>query len=104
MTAVRTMLAHSLRPRTAAEIMPYLERVIFAVGIINPFTAVPQLYQIWWLQAVGGLNLITVGAALLMSVLWTAYGLLTRQTVVWATSVLWVAMNTAIAGGVVAFS
>jgi hypothetical protein len=98
------MVASAVRPRTHAEIMPYLERLIFGFGMINPLTAIPQLYQIWGLNAVGGLSLITVGAALVMSVLWTAYGAMTRQTVVWATSVLWVGMNTATAVGVAVYS
>ena len=98
------MLTIAFRPRTTSELMPHLERVIFAVGIVNPFTAIPQLYQIWGTHAVGGLSLVTVSAALLMSVLWTTYGLMTRQLVVWATSALWVAMNSAIAVGVAVYS
>ena len=72
--------------------------------MINPLTAVPQLYQIWGLHAVAGLSLFTVSAALLMSVLWTAYGAMTRQTALWASSSLWVGMNGATVAGVMAFS
>lgn len=104
MSAVLTMVASAVRPRTHAEIMPLLEKLIFGLGMVNPLTAIPQLYQIWGLNAVGGLSLVTVGAALVMSVLWTAYGAMTRQTVVWATSVLWVGMNTATVLGVAVHS
>jgi uncharacterized protein with PQ loop repeat len=104
MQAVRTTFFQLLRPRSTAEIMPLLERAVFGVGMINPLTAIPQLYQIWGMHAVGGLSLFTVSAALLMSVLWTVYGALTRQTALWATSLVWIGMNGATVAGVIAYS
>lgn len=104
MHTARLRLSHFLRPRTQAELLTLVERVVFVVGMINPLTAVPQLYQIWGLHAVAGLSLFTVSAALLMSVLWTAYGAMTRQTALWASSSLWVGMNGATVAGVMAFS
>lgn len=84
--------------------MPRLEKAIFGLGVVNPLTAIPQLYQIWGYHAVGGLSLVTVAAALAMSMLWTAYGVLTRQTVLWATSALWIVMNGATIVGLAVFS
>ena len=78
---------------TTEQIKPHLEKAVFGFGIVNPIMAIPQLYNIWGQHHVSGLSLITVGAALVMSMLWTAYGLVDRQTVVWATSALWVGMN-----------
>ncbi|MBE0416813.1 MAG: hypothetical protein IBX63_03520 [Coriobacteriia bacterium] len=104
MHAARATFIHILRPRSKAEVLPLLERAVFGVGMINPLTAIPQLYQIWELHAVGGLSLFTVGAALLMSVLWTAYGALTRQTALWATSLVWIGMNGATVAGVIVHS
>jgi uncharacterized protein with PQ loop repeat len=104
MHVLRANFFHILRPRTKDELLPMLERAVFGVGMINPLTAIPQLYQIWGLHAVGGLSLFTVSAALLMSVLWTAYGALTRQTALWATSLVWIGMNGATVAGVVVFS
>lgn len=104
MHALRTTLDNVFRPRAKDEVLALVERAVFGVGLINPLTAVPQLYQIWGLHAVGGLSLVTVGAALLMSVLWTTYGVLTRQTALWSTSVLWIGMNGATVVGVVVYS
>lgn len=104
MHVLRTTFFHILRPRTRDEILPLIERAVFAVGMVNPLTAIPQLYQIWGLQAVGGLSLFTITAALLMSVLWTAYGALTRQTALWATSTVWIGMNGATVAGVIVHS
>jgi len=104
MYAVRTTLGQLFRPRTKDELMPLLERAVFVVGMINPFTAIPQLYEIWGLHAVAGLSLFTISAALLMSVLWTIYGALTRQTALWASSAIWIGMNSATVAGVIVYS
>ncbi|GEM_PF-5602366 len=104
MHAVRDNIYRMLRCRSRDEVTPHLEKTIFGLGLANPLTAIPQLYQIWGAHAVGGLSLVTVAAALTMSVLWTAYGVLTRQTALWATNALWVVMNGAIAVGVAVFS
>ncbi len=104
MYAIRNTFSRAFRPRSKTEIMPHLERAVFSLGMINPLTAIPQLYQIWGMHAVGGLSLITVGAALAMSVLWTAYGALTRQTALWATSAVWIGMNGATIAGVIVYS
>ena len=104
MHAARTAFTHILRPRSQSEVLTLLERAVFVVGMLNPLTAIPQLYQIWGLHAVAGLSLFTVSAALLMSVLWTAYGALTRQTALWSSSGLWIGMNGATVAGVMFFS
>lgn len=104
MYALRTTFGHLFRPRTKDELMPLLEKAVFAVGMVNPFTAIPQLHEIWGLHAVAGLSLFTISAALLMSVLWTLYGALTRQTALWASSAVWIGMNGATVAGVVVYS
>lgn len=104
MHALRTALSRALRPRSPEEIKPYFERMVFTLGMLNPLTAAPQLYQIFGTHSVGGLSLFTVGAALVMSVLWTAYGAMMRQPALWATNGVWIGVNGATAAGVVAYS
>lgn len=104
MHVLRAATIHLFRPRTRDEILPFLERAVFGVGMVNPLTAIPQLYQIWGMHAVGGLSLFTISAALIMSVLWTAYGAVTRQTALWASSALWIGMNGATVAGVIVYS
>ena len=85
-------------------IKPRLERAVFGFGFVNPMLALPQIYNIFVFKHVAGLSLITIASALLMSLLWTAYGVLRRQTVVWATSAVWVILNGATLAGVAMFS
>lgn len=104
MHALHTALYRTFRPRSAEQLRPLFERLVFTLGMLNPLTAVPQLYQIFGTQSVGGLSLFTVGAALLMSVLWTAYGAVSRQPALWATNSVWIGMNGATVAGVIAYS
>ncbi len=78
---------------TTETLKPHVEKAVFGFGIINPLTAIPQLYQVWVFKHVAGLSMITLSGALLMALLWTLYGVLGRQTVIWVTSIAWVAMN-----------
>ncbi len=89
---------------TTEQIKPHLEKAVFGFGIINPLMALPQLHLIWVQHHVGGLSVLTIGAALVMSVLWTAYGFIGRQTVLWVTSAAWVAMNGLTLLGVAVFA
>lgn len=72
---------------------PRVERAVFGFGFVNPMLSLPQIYNIYVLNHVSGISAITVASALLMSMLWTAYGALGRQTVVWATNAVWVVVN-----------
>jgi uncharacterized protein with PQ loop repeat len=88
----------------AQAIKPQLEKAVFGFGLINPVLALPQLYNIYVFKHVAGLSLITTASALIMALLWTAYGALGRQTVVWATSAVWVVVHGATLAGVAILS
>jgi len=82
-------------PRTAdiERIKPRVERAVLGFGLVNPLFAFPQLYNIFVTKHADGLSPITVGSGLLMAVLWTAYGLLGRQTAIWSINMVWVVLN-----------
>ncbi|MDP2183155.1 MAG: PQ-loop repeat-containing protein [Actinomycetota bacterium] len=85
-------------------IKPRVEQAVFGFGFLNPMLALPQIYNIFALKHVAGLSLITIAAALVMSLLWVAYGALSKQLVVWATSAVWVILNGATLIGVAMFA
>ena len=87
----------------AEQLMPRVERAVFTWGLVNPVLALPQLYGIFAYKHVEGFSAITISAALAMSALWAAYGILGRQTVVWATSLIWVVLNAVTLAGVLLF-
>ncbi|PKQ16609.1 MAG: hypothetical protein CVT67_04225 [Actinobacteria bacterium HGW-Actinobacteria-7] len=87
-----------------AKVRSGMERAVFSFGLVNPVLSLPQMYNIFVLKHVAGLSVITVGSAFFMSLLWTAYGALGKQTAVWATNAVWVFFNGAMLVGVVVFS
>ncbi len=91
------------RPSSAEleELKPRVERAVFSWGLINPLLALPQVANIYVHGHVGGLSPVTISAALLMSLLLTAHGALTRQTAIWVTSTIWVVLDTAMLTGIV---
>ena len=80
---------------------PHLEKALFGFGMVNPVLALPQIYNVWALGSVGGLSLITLSAALIMSFLMTAWGIIERSLALWVPAVVWVAINLALIVGVV---
>jgi len=82
---------------------PHVDRAVLGLGLLNPLTALPQLFHIWTSHNASGFSEVTVGAALLMSMVWTAYGVFGRHTVVWISNAAWIAMNGATFAGVALF-
>lgn len=80
---------------------PHLEKAVFGFGIVNPVLALPQVYKVWVLDSTGGFSLITLGAALIMALLMTAWGFLEQSMALWAPSFIWIAINFALIVGVI---
>ncbi len=79
----------------------HFEKTLVGLGLVTPTSAAPQLYHVWVLKHVAGLSAVTTGAALLMSVLWTAYGVIENRRPLWAVNGLWAVLNAATLLGVV---
>jgi hypothetical protein len=79
----------------------HFEKTLVGLGLVTPTSAAPQLYNIWVLNHVAGLSPLTTGTALLMSTLWTAYGLIERRRALWLVNGAWVVLNAATLVGIV---
>jgi uncharacterized protein with PQ loop repeat len=80
---------------------PHLEKAVFGFGMVTPVLALPQVYKVWALDSTGGFSLITLGAALIMALLMTAWGLLEQSMALWIPSFIWIAINFALIVGVI---
>jgi uncharacterized protein with PQ loop repeat len=69
------------------------EKTLVGVGLVTPTSAAPQLYNIWILKHTAGLSPVTTGVALMMSTMWTMYGLMEKRRAVWAVNGVWVFLN-----------
>ncbi len=80
---------------------PHLEKAVFGFGMLNPVLALPQVYKVWVLNAAGGFSLVTLGAALIMAFLMTAWGFLEQSMALWIPSFVWIVINLALIVGVI---
>jgi uncharacterized protein with PQ loop repeat len=70
------------------------ELLAFYVGIIMPFSSLPQLYNIYTTHRVGGLSIITWGINLLGGSFILTYGILHRIKPVYYPQMLWMTVQT----------
>lgn len=92
----------ALAPHVAqAEIVlkPHVNRLVLAIGMLYPLATMPQIYNVWVLHRTGGLSEVTYAAGLLMALLWTAWGLLHHERMVWSLNLLWVGVHATMIAG-----
>lgn len=93
------VLGRRLPDRTT--LRAHYEKTLVGMGLLTPTSAAPQLYNVWVLKHVAGLSPVTTGAALVMSTMWTAYGLIERRRALWAVNGVWMLLNAVTLVGVV---
>lgn len=55
-----------------------IDRFAYAGGVAAPILTIPQLLEIWIGQSAAGVSLFTWGSYLILSIYWTAYGIIHR--------------------------
>ncbi|MEK7509932.1 MAG: PQ-loop domain-containing transporter [Patescibacteria group bacterium] len=83
--------------------MRLLDKLVLAVGIIGPLTAVPQILKIYILQDATGVSVISWGVWILLDFPWIAYGVVHRERPIIVTYSLWFFMNVAVFVGAVTY-
>lgn len=78
---------------TTEAIRPHVDRAVLGLGFIYPMAALPQVYNVWFLQRTAGFSEITYAVATCVAFMWIAYGRLHRQRAVWMVNSLSLAMN-----------
>jgi uncharacterized protein with PQ loop repeat len=88
--------------RTAAEQLT--ARLIYLVAIVGPFTATPQLYEIWFVdKSAAGVSILTWVLFLGMSLIWFTYGAVRRDRPIMISNGLWAIMELFIILGALRF-
>ncbi len=80
-----------------------LDALVYAVSIIGPATAVPQLLSIWQTHDVENLSLLFWTFGLFASVIWAGYSFVHRVKPLIVTNILRFAINLSIVVGIVRF-
>lgn len=91
---IRKRVRNGLEPfpaRTAWK--RYLDRLVFAVGVVGPLASIPQVLKIYLTHNAGGISVISWGTLALFDIPWIAYGLVHRERPIALTYSLWFIIN-----------
>lgn len=90
------------RKRTGSRKDPYpnpnpwlnhFDTFLIVAAILNPLTAIPQMYQIYKYHTSSGVSIITWAAGAILSVPWLVYGLIHKEKSHIISYTLWTVFN-----------
>lgn len=76
-----------------------LDRLIYVVGIVQPLTILPQVYNIWVLKEAGGISVFTFTSFALFDLVWIYYGVVHKERPIILMYCLWAILNSSIVIG-----
>lgn len=81
----------------------FLDKLTFVVGVIGPFTVLPQIYSIFSTQSANGVSLVTWALIFIVTFPWILYGLAHKDKSIIVSFTLWEVMNLAVVIGVLLY-
>jgi uncharacterized protein with PQ loop repeat len=81
----------------------FLDKLTFAVGIIGPFTVLPQIYSIFSMQSAKGVSLTTWLLIFIVTFPWILYGIAHKEKSIIISFILWEVVNLAVVVGVLLY-
>lgn len=80
-----------------------LDKITFVVGIIGPFTVLPQIYDIFTTHSAVGVSLWTWLLIFLVTLPWVFYGFAHKDRSIIVSFILWEVMNFGVVIGVLIY-
>lgn len=81
----------------------FFDKAIYALGIIGPAGAIPQVYKIYATQDASSISLIMFANNLFLNVVWFTYGYLHKEKPLMLLYSCWAVINTAIVAGTILY-
>lgn len=81
----------------------FLDKIIFAVGIISPIMTIPQVWTIWVLQNASGVSVISWATYLFTGTIWLLYGIVHKEKPIIVTYILWIILYILIVSGAIIY-
>jgi uncharacterized protein with PQ loop repeat len=88
-------------PQTAYVI--FLDKLTFIVGIIGPFTVLPQIYSIFSTKSAAGVSMMTWLLIFIVTFPWILYGIAHKDKSIIVSFILWEVMNLSVVIGVILY-
>lgn len=81
----------------------FLDKLTFVVGIIGPFTVLPQIYSIYSTHVATGVSLTTWLLIFIVTLPWILYGLAHKDKSIIVSFTLWEVVNMMVVIGVLLY-
>jgi uncharacterized protein with PQ loop repeat len=81
----------------------FLDKLTFIVGVIGPFTVLPQTYVIFSTKSAAGVSLTTWLLIFIVTFPWILYGLAHKEKNIIVSFILWEIVNLSVVVGVLLY-
>ena len=81
----------------------FLDKLTFIVGVIGPFTVLPQIYSIFATKSAAGVSLITWVLIFIVTFPWILYGIAHKEKNIIVSFILWEFVNLGVVIGVLLY-
>lgn len=82
----------------------FLDKLTFVVGVVGPFTVMPQIYTIFSTHSASGVSLATWSLIFIVTFPWILYGMAHHEKNIIVSFILWEVMNLSVVIGVLLYS
>lgn len=90
--------------RKGSPYIVFLDRLTFIVGVVGPFTVLPQTYSIFASKSAAGVSLITWVLIFVVTFPWILYGIAHKEKSIIVSFILWELVNLSVIVGVILYS
>ncbi len=81
----------------------FLDKLTFVMGVIGPFTVLPQIYSIFTSKSAAGVSLVTWLLIFIVTFPWVLYGIAHKEKSIIVSFILWEVANLAVVIGVLLY-
>jgi uncharacterized protein with PQ loop repeat len=92
-----------VQKRSQSPYIVFLDKLTFIVGVIGPFTVLPQIYSIFSSRSAAGVSLMTWLLIFIVTFPWILYGLAHKDRSIIVSFILWEVVNLTVVIGVLLY-
>jgi uncharacterized protein with PQ loop repeat len=92
-----------LKKQRKSRYTAFLDKLTFIVGVIGPFTVLPQIYSIFSTKSATGVSLATWSLIFIVTFPWILYGLAHKEKSIIVSFILWEVVNFTVVIGVLLY-
>jgi uncharacterized protein with PQ loop repeat len=92
-----------IKKQAKSPYISFLDKLTFIVGVIGPFTVLPQIYSIFSTKSAAGVSLTTWVLIFIVTFPWILYGVAHKEKSIIVSFILWEVVNLSVVVGVLIY-